>query len=262
MADAMRPPRNVLRGALSAPAGEQPGGIMLASAYVTAVTGTTVTLRLADGTDLAPLPYLGWWAPRVGETTAIMRQGPLTVVLGPTAPAAVDTSAPPPPPQLPPPPPAQASVRTVAIPLTLAAGWDGTAWQRGDVRQGGPAWDSYFLYGGRITSARGTGTIVSGTLYVQRIATPHGVDGEVSVRVGTHSLTSLPVSPPGLSSVAVVARVSRGQDVTAPLTAAQIAALNAGAEGLGLAHGDQSFVGPDYLRAGGATGALALTIQD
>lgn len=282
-----RPLRDALAG-LGATAREQPGesspAPYIATGIVTSVqlalAPYTVRLALADGTETGDLPFLGWWTPTVNDLAWVAVQGPAMFVLGGVAPSGVVVNAhrhkaadidgtvlppAPTPGTPPPPPPPPPTVRTVGVAPVDMAYWGLGEWRRDGLIQGGPrGYRPHWFYGGGIAAARAGGTIVGGSIYVQRTSDSHGVGGAANVRLGVHGLASAasPGSSP-LSWVSVQAALARGQAAQVPLSQAQIDALNNGALGLGLEPGGTSYTSPDYLKAvfGGASGQLSLTVQ-
>lgn len=271
------PLRDVLRG------GDDADALDLLSGIVTQVQTSTapygVKLRLADGTITDWLPYLAWWSPRVNDVAQVIRKGPALHVLGAYAPAVVVTSphrhdaadvdgtiiAAAPAPGTPAPPPAAAPTRrTVGVAPTDRAYWSPWGWRREELVQGGAnALRTFWFYGTGIAAVKGSGTIVAGTLYLQRVSSYHGATS-ANVRLGVHNAVDASGSGGAAhTSVAVVRQLARGQDATVNLTPAQIAELNAGKRGLGLEPGSLSYSSSDYLRAvaNSASGQLALTIE-
>lgn len=227
----------------------------------------TVMVRLADGTVIGPVTYLAWWAPALDDVVHMVRQGTRVMVWGPEAPA---NTVPPPvfavvPPPAPPAPPAQATVRTVTVQPVDMAYWSQWGWKSDELIQGGPANRALWLYGTGIADAVAGGVIIAGSVYVQRVAAYHGVNGPANVRLGTHGYTTRPAgAPAALTAVnPSAAQLLRGKDANVPLSQGELDALNAGARGLGLEPGNPSYAHPDYLRAtaGGASGALSLTVR-
>lgn len=273
------PAKGVLRDALATDA---PEPLRLISGIVTSHSTLgvpyTVTVRIPDGATTPPLPYPAWWVPRVGDVVTMFYAGGVFTVHGAVAPAqthvyphrhaAVDidgTVLPPAPPAPPVPtaPTAPPSVRNVGVPAVDWGSWGGQASNGSAMIQGGPTNDAFWFYGNGIAAAKGSGTIIGGSIYIERVSSAHGVNGAANVRLGTHGYTARPGAGGGIANVAVVGALAKGQGATLALTAAQIAALNAGHKGLGLLHGGTSYTSADYLRAtvGGASGQLSLSIQ-
>lgn len=275
------PPNRPLRDALLG--GDSDDPVDLITGVVKSRQSTTapwsVTVQLAEGTITEAIPFLAAYNPRVNDVVYLLRKGPALLVLGAAAPALTTVSphrhaaadvdgtiiATPPtpaaPPAGPPPPP---TVRTVGIAPDDQAYWSAWGWKGDDLIQGGPANRAFWFYGGKIAAAKGGGTITGGSIYVERRNTSHGVGGAANVRLGVHGYGTRPGSGgAGHGAVSVQAQLGRGQSANVPLSAAQIAALNAGSPGLGLEPGGSSYSSPDYLRAviGGASGQLSLTIQ-
>lgn len=269
----------ILRGALDSDA---PEPLRLMTGVVvdtsTAVTPYTVTVQLADGASTPPMPYPAWWVPRVGDVCSMLYSGGAFVVLGAVAPAQTvvaphrhaaseidGTVIPPAPPApaVPSAPDAPPTIRTVPVPALDWGSWGGQASNGAVMVQGGPTNDAYWFYGDSIAAVKGAGTIIAGSIYVERLATSHGVNGGANVRLGTHAWGARPAAGGGIANVVVVGQLEKGQGRTFDLTAAQIAALNAGHKGLGLLHGGTSYTSADYLRAtaGLASGQLSLSIQ-
>lgn len=265
MTEAPRHPlRDVLAGTdASAPVDWLKGVV---SAVQTTTEPHTIRVLLADGTETGELTFLGWYSPTVDDVVHMLRKGPALFVLGPEAPANVfEPPAPVVPPPPPPPPPQPPRVRTVSITPTDAAYWSPWGWRRDELIQGGPRdLRTFWFYGSAIAAAKGAGVITAASIYMRRRTTQHGVNGRANVRLGTHPFPSAPSSgAAALSNVSVQARVARGKGVNVPLSSSQIASLNAGADGIGLEPGSDSYSSPDYLivDAGGASGQLSLTIQ-
>lgn len=269
-----------LRDALSA--GDQTPTPQITAAVVedtsTASSPHTVSLRMPDGLLVPDLTYPGWWSPRVGDVATVVTQGGVVTILHAVAPCLTVVAphrhktedidgyvipAPPTPPPPPTPTPAPPTVVTRTVQPTDMGSWGGASFNQNQMIQGGPAHDAFWFYGDGIAAAKGSGTITGGTIYVQRLATAHGVGGAANVRLGVHGYTGRPGAAGGVTTAEVVAQLNRGQGVAVPLTAAHVAALNAGAKGLGLAHGSASYTSADYLRAlaTAPSGALSLTIQ-
>jgi len=254
-----------------------------AGAVITAVDMTTapwrVKVRFSDGTVTDWILCAGWYKPVVNDVVMVGLVDRAPVCLGGyagsvkvalTETVLATPSTPAPPPSAPPPPP---TVRTANISAvsssTWSPSWGGWRTDDDDVRQGGTsAQRGFWFYGTAIAAAKGSGTIVSGTVYVERRDSTHGVSGAANVRIGTHGNATRPGS--GASAHANVqaynGRLLRGQDDMFALSAAHIAALNAGAHGLGLEPGVVGTAVADYLialgvGATGASGQLSLVIQ-
>lgn len=253
--------------------------LRLRTAVVTAVnTGTnpwTVTLNL-DGIIISSCTFLGWANPQVGEVVQVLQQGPSLLVLGAVGPARVFTGAAPAPaaltPELQNPTvPPQSKMDEVSIeavssstgPSELAAG----GWRTGDLHQGGNihAQRGYWFYGSRIATAKGTGTIVGGFIFIRR-ENRGGTYAESTIRLGAHNFSTRPTTPPtdSLAAVTEVGALERGRGATYAIPEEIIARFNAGtARGLGLEPGGFE----NYLIASGFgsgtewSGALTLTIQ-
>lgn len=262
-----RPPNHPLRDVLGTPT----RGLVWLTGVVTEVDTVrvphTIRVRLADGTITEPITYMGWWSPLINDTAELIAQGSKLMALGAVAPSNLDLPNPPAPviPATPPDAPtAPPVIRTVPVQPVDAAYWSQWGWRTDGLIQGGPANRAHWWYGTAVQAARAGGVIVGGSVYVERLNTAHGVNGAANVRVGVHTQAERPVSGESqLAEVAAVRTLARGKGTTVPLTAAQVAALNAGALGLGLEPGGSSYSSPDYLRAtiGGASGALSLTVQ-
>ena len=248
-----------------------------------ATTPWTLTITLGN-TNISGITYLGWWDAVVGGIVQVLQQGPQLLVLGPLAPAKVIVSphrhaaadvdgtiivAPPAPP-VPTAPPAVVTTRIVNITAQGSASWQFSysTW-RNDFIQGGSSSNlrrAFWFYGGQIAAAKGAGNIIGGSIFVRRTGTG-GVYQGANVRLGTHGLGSASGSGAGAhGNVAVVGQLNKEQGVTFALTGAHLAALNAGAAGLGLEPGSTSYTSPDYLvgygrDAGEWSGQLSLTIQ-
>lgn len=263
-----RPVRHPLRDALTG--GDTPGPVTVMSGVVTGTSKAsspyTVVLRLADGTETEPTPYPAWWEPRTGDVVTALHQGGTLTILGPVAPAELAAEAAPPPPEPPPAPEPPPSRRTVNVQPTDMGSFGAYNQHQREMVQGwvgGRPASAFWFYGNRIAEARAGGRIVSGSIYVQRLGTAHGVGGEANVRLGVHKRTGRPGAPGDIQHVGVTARLRRGQAKNVPLTAVHVAALNEGYRGLGLAVGGAGYTHPDYLLAtvGGASGALSLTVE-
>lgn len=269
-------PRHPLRDALAGMQllaqgpGEVQPPVRVVTGVVTAVqTATsphTVRVQLAEGTVTEPLPFLGWWAPTVNDVVWMLQQGPALYVLGGLAPANLYVPPAPIVPDTPDtPPPAPPTVRTVGVSPIDRAYWSPWGWRREALIQGGPNhYRGHWFYGSQIAAAKGAGTIVAASIYVERTTDAHGVNGAANVRLGTHAMGDAAGSGAGaLGNVSVQAQLTRGQAAQVPLSAAQIAALNGGHVGVGLEPGATSYSSADYLKAtaSGASGQLSLTIQ-
>lgn len=242
-----------------------------------ATTPWTVTVRFADGTSTGAIAAMGWYDPVVNDPVMVLQQGPANVCMGGFAGAAkvvsttVTVVTPPTPPTPPAPPAAAPTVRTVNLASNSTAcwspSWGGWRTDNDDPRQTGTsAQRGFWFYGSQIATAKGAGTITAATVYITRRNSSHGVGGAANVRLGLHSFGTLPGSgASALANVAVRGALSRGQDATIALDAGQIAALNAGAAGIGLEPGVGGTSSTDYLIALGkgslaASGQLQLTI--
>lgn len=282
----MSVPSHPIRDALRGPDGLlEP--LRLHAAVVTEVSTTTppyqVTLRMADGAVIADAVYLAWWSPRVNDTVYLLRQGGSIVVLGPVAPADVvvvhhrhaagDVDGtvlvtPTAPEEAPAGPSSPPNVVSKMVQPTDMATWDtdGDYW-KAYMTQGGPTSKrAFWFYGNGIAAAKGAGTIVGGSIYVERLSSVHGVSGAANVRLGVHSFENRPSNGDGsLANVSVAATLDRGKGVAVRLTEAHIAALNAGADGFGLEPGATGYASADYLRAlfglTSGSGALSLNVR-
>lgn len=241
-------------------------------------TPWTVTVTLPDGTVTAPMLMAGWYDPVVNDQVVVLQQGQALFCLGGYAGAAkvVATTAalvtPPAPATPPPPPAAQPTLTTTNIPAVTSAcwspSWGGWRTDNDDPRQGGTtAQRGFWFYGNAISTAKGSGTILSGKLYMARRQSDHGSSGQATVRLGVHSFATQPGSGAGsLSSVYTPAALYRGEDITINLSTEVVAALNAGALGFGLEPGALGTSSTDYLvalgkGANGASGQLQLVVQ-
>lgn len=263
-----------LRTALAAGDGAQQVGTGIITAVAKASAPWVVTVRLADGSTLDMLAA-GWYEPTVNDVVLVWRAGDTAVCLGgfagssktiATTATLTSIAAPATPPAPPTQPP---TVRVAYVSAISSRSWRDGAWRADDeVHQGGDVAErGFWFYGGQIAGAKGSGTITAATIWVPRSAALHGAD-RGNVRLGTHTFTSLPGSgASALSNVnSFTAAVGRGGDVALQLTAAQLAALNAGAAGLGLEPGAVGARDADCLIVAGvstqpATGQLALTIS-
>lgn len=275
------PLRRPLRDALTAGAGE-PAAARVITGVCSSVQSSPprVVLQLPDGTETAPLPYPAWWAPRAGDVAVCLYQAGSIYIVSVAAPALTVTSphrhkstdidgttipAPPAPRPVPVRPPAPPKRRSVNVqPLDMGSwGYPGGRIAEKELRQGGQTHDAFWFYGDRITSAKGGGRIVSGSIYVQRLSAYHGNPRGANVRLGAHNYAARPGAEGGVHSVSVVGQLALGAGRTFALPRSVIDALNSGARGVGLGKGDTSYSSPDYLRAvvGGASGALSLTIE-
>lgn len=276
------PPRASRLARAIAPPAESPPGLELRQGIVRAISKASspyvVTVDLS-GVSHAGICYLAWWEPEVGAVVQVLKQGPSLFVLGPVAPANVvvpahdhaatidPAPAPPPPPAEPTPTPAP---RTATVTANASRSWQPPyGWRSGDdlYQGGGSAQRGFWFYGSKIADAKGAGSIVAATIFVKRLDN-HGVNGSANVRLGTHGHTAEPTDGSGaLSNVAKVGTLGRGKGATFNLTAGQIAALNAGAAGVGLEPGALGYTSVDYLIAAGRSdgdwsGVLTLTVQD
>lgn len=280
---ASNPPVRPLRDALTGGDSDDPVDWItgLVVAVQLSIAPHTITVRLADGTEVPGITFLGWWVPRVNDVVHLLRRGPAMLALGAVSPtqakvsphrhrtADIDgyvTPADPTPAAPPPKPSAPPTVRTVGVTPVGKAYWSPYGWKSDDLAQGGPQGLRAFVwYDTRIADAKGSGTITGGSVYFQRRNTSHGPGGGANVRLGTHGFTLQNVTNPtlALGSVEVTRTLARGEAANVPLSAAQIAALNAGARGIGLEPGAGSYSSPDYLRMvnDAAAGQLSLTIQ-
>lgn len=241
-----------------------------------ATTPHTVTLDIA-GLSLTGVTYLAGWDPEAGATVKVLVQGPDILVLGPLAPArmvvAAHDHATPPTNPAPPPAPdaaptAPVSRRTVSVVADASDSWqpEFSRWRVDGVYQGGGSGQrGYWYYGSKIATAKGSGTIVAATVFVKR-ASSGGVNGLANIRLGTHTAASRPGSSVAHSNVAKVGALAKGKGGTFALTAAQVAALNAGAAGVGLEPGALGYTSADYFigqprSSGDWSGVLSLTIE-
>jgi hypothetical protein len=213
-----------------------------------ATTPATVTVRLSTGVTVPGVCYIASYTPAVGDVVFCVQAGPVLVCFGTLA----GTT-----------PPAVAAdpwplTDTTATTVTAASSalWTGTAWSAGTAGQPAGVW----LYGTTVATVKGAGTITAASVLLERAADVSGPDGPARVMLGTHAYTTLPGGAPTVSSVAQVGTLDRGQRASLPLTAAQVAALNAGATGVGTdpaAVDAVTFTG----RAGSpASGQLTLTV--
>lgn len=239
-------------------------------------TPWTATLRTSE-IDVPGITMLGWYDPVVGDVVQFIQQGPMRFILGICAPGKVympasPPPAPPAPPAPPPPPPAivEKSVTPIGSGTAPAeAPWGG--WRSDRLYQGGGglAQRGFHFYGGGIAAAKGSGTILSGKVFLDRINTSHGSGAGGNVRLGTHGYSSQPGGiPGGHANVSVVGQLNRGEARSFNLPANIIAAMNNGsAVGLGLEPGALGYTSADYIIStgfGGGTewaGALTLVVQ-
>ncbi|HXH36907.1 MAG TPA: hypothetical protein VNJ54_21200 [Plantibacter sp.] len=247
---------------------------------VRTVTTSTVPHTCAvdlGGVTVAGLIFPGWWDAQVGATVTVLQQGSSLEVINVAAPArtrvgehnhTTPPTNPPPPPAPPAPPAAPIGVRTVSVVADASSTWipSFANWRTEQVWQGGDGRRGFWFYGSKIASAKGTGTIVGASIFVKRSGSG-GVNGGANVRLGTHTFGAQPASGgTAHGNVAAIGQLGKGQGLTLALTAAQVAALNAGAVGVGLEPGAAGYVTPDYLIAeprslGDWSGALSLTIE-
>ena len=257
--------------------GEAPANLQLRSATITAidtgVTPWTVTITLGD-VSVPDVNVLGWLDPRVGDEVQVLQAGSSILVLGTVGPAKV--YVPPSPPPAPPAPPAPPTPALAVKPYPVVANGSGTwpslqpigSWSNIRLWQGGSiAQRAYWFYGNKIAAAKGSGTIISGSIFIKRNDSG-GVGGAANVRLGSHTLESQPGSAGALSNVTVVGSLYKSQGKTFALPASIIAGMNAGTiKGLGLEPGALGYTTPDYLIAypyGNGTewsGSLSLNIQ-
>jgi hypothetical protein len=250
-----------------------------------AVTPWVATIRLGQ-IEVPNVTMLGWYDPRVGDIVKVAQQGSELLIWGPLSPSKVVVSphrhaaadidgtvivAPPTPTTPPPTPSGPAAVRTVSIAATDASGWQFSysTWRDDRFIQGGVGVGRYrphWFYGGAIAAAKGSGTIIGGSIFVKRDS-DGGVNAGAQVRLGYHGFTSRPGSGAGaLSGVTVIAHLDKGQGATLSLPQHMLDALNAGQAGFGLEPGVASYTSPEYmpslgLQAGAWSGQLSLTIQ-
>lgn len=251
-------------------------GVVRAVTTSTTQGASTVDVDV-DGVTVEGVHFRDGMDPEEGQLVWLLRQGPLLIVLGSPAPARVvvaehNHTSPPVNPASPAAPgaapSAPASVRTVSVVAVDSGTWQPSysSWREDQVGQSGDGRRGFWFYGGAIAAAKGSGTITAGSIFIKR-QSAGGVNGGANVRLGTHAHTSQPVSGgTALSNVSVVGTLTRGQGGSFALSAAQIAALNAGAVGLGLEPGSSGYTSADYLlaepfSAGDWSGALQLTVE-
>ncbi len=264
--------------------GEAPPALQLRSGTITAInTGVspwTVTVTVG-GFSVDSVNILGWNDPRVGDEVQILQAGPALLILGTVGPGKVYVPGSPPPappaPVVPPPRPGKPGGAPVTRLYPIAPIGSGTypsqqpigSWSNIRLWQGGAiAQRAYWFYGTRIADAKGSGTILSGKIFIRRW-TSGGSFGKANVRLGGHNFASQSGTPSGaLSNVTNVGGLylDKGASITIP--AAIIAGMNAGTvKGLGLEPGVLGYNTPDYLVAypwGPKTtwsGALSLNIR-
>lgn len=251
--------------------------IGLRTAIVTAVdkSGTaagswTATVRFADGSTASGIGFYGWWNASVNAVVDVLTVGPTLRILGPMAPSAVYAGTPPAWPAPPAPPAGPPTVRTVTVQPADAAMWDAQAqqWRTDVLAQGGVVPNrAMWFYGAAVATAIGAGSLVSASLYVQRLMTANGPDGPANVRTGTHAFTARPGDGSGpLGNVAAAGTLARGQARMLVLPATVVAALGAGAAGVGLEPGVLGSSNADTLAVAAlgdnpASGQLTLTIS-
>lgn len=262
---------------------EVPDQMKVRTGLITAVDKTTtpwtVTVRLSEK-DIPGITMLGWYDPVIGDVVQVMEQGPLRLVLGTLAPGKVYMPpAPPPAPPAPPAaPPAEVPVRTVPVSATSAGtspaeaptGGVGT-WRSDALYQTGGrlAQRGFWFYGTKIADVKGAGTILGGSIFIQRLNTAHGPGAGANVRLGWHTFTAQPGGNPGPhSSVTVVGQLGRGAGNTFVIPQPMIDAMNAGTlKGFGLEPGSLGYTSADYMISPGYgpgqewSGALELTIR-
>lgn len=242
----------------------------------TATTPHTVSVDVG-GITVTGLTYPHCWDAEVGAVVSLLQQGPKLDIYKVAAPARVKVgehnhTTPPTNPPAPPAPPAApvapTGIRTVSVLAASSASWVPafSNWRVDGVYQGGTGQRGFWFYGTGIASAKGAGTILSATVFVKR-SSSGGINGGANVRLGTHGNGTQPANGgTAHANVEVVGTLPRDAGATFALTAAQVAALNAGAAGVGLEPGASGFVTADYLiavprSAGDFSGALQLTIQ-
>lgn len=242
-------------------------------------TGSTPHTASLDigGVTVTGVTFLAGHDLEVGARVKVLQQGSELLILGPLAPARMVVAAhnhttPPTNPTSPPAPPAAPTsppaVRTVSVVATDSGTWQPaySAWREDQVGQSGDGRRGFWFYGTGIATAKGTGTITAATVFLKR-KLEGGVNGGANVRLGTHGQTAQPGSGSGaLSNVAVLGTIGKGEGKTFALTAAQIAALNTGAAGVGLEPGAAGYTSADYLlaeprSAGDWSGVLQLTVE-
>lgn len=254
--------------------------LQLRTALVRAVdTGSTPHTADIDlgGVTVSGVTFLAGHDLEAGAVVKVLQQGPELLILGPLAPARMvvaehnHTTPPvnPAPPAAPPAAPtAPPSVTVLSVTATDSGTWQPSysSWREDQVGQSGDGRRGFWFYGGGIAAAKGSGTIAAATVFIKRKSSG-GVNGGANVRLGTHSLTAQPGGSPGsLSNVATVGTLAPGQGAAFALTPAQIAALNAGAVGVGLEPGSSGYTSADYLlaeprSAGDWSGVLQLTVE-
>lgn len=257
--------------------GEQPAPLQLRTGMVTAIdnsaTPWTVSVQVSE-LVIPGINILGWYEPRVGDVVQLLQQGESLFVLGTVGPGKIYAPSTPPPAPPPPPPPPPPPLVTKAYPISpVGSGtWPSQqpigSWSNLSLWQGGSiAQRAYWFYGNKIADAKGSGTILSGTVFVKRRSSG-GVYGNANVRLGSHNLATQPASAGALSNVSVVGGLQRDQGKTFTIPASIIAGMNAGTiKGLGLEPGALGYVTPDYLIAypyGAGTewsGAITLNIR-
>lgn len=250
-----------------------------------ATTPWTATIRLGN-IDVPAVTMLGWYDPRVGDIVKVAQQGSELLIWGPLAPSKVVVSphrhaaadidgsiiaAPPTPTTPTPTPPPPASVRTVGITAIDSSGWQFSynTWRDDRFIQGGVGSGRYrphWFYGNQIAAAKGSGTIIGGSIFIKR--DPNGgVNAGANVLLGYHGFQTRPGSgAAGLGGVANIGQLGKGQGATLAIPQHMLDALNAGQAGFGLEAGVASYTHPDYMpsygrQAGEWSGQLSLTIQ-
>ncbi len=240
--------------------------LQLRTATITAIDKATspwtVTITVGD-TSVPEVSTLGWLDPQVGDIVQVIQSGPSLLVLGTVGPGKVYMPGSPPPappaPVVPPPAPGKVGGAPVVKPYPITPDGSGTypsqqpvgSWSNVKLWQGGAiAQRAYWFYGNKIAAAKGSGTIVSGTIFIKRWSAG-GVFGAANVRLGSHNFTSQTGTPgSALGNVSNVGGLLLNQGRTFTIPSAIIAGMNAGTiKGLGLEPGALGYVTPDYLVA-------------
>lgn len=259
---------------------EAGAALQLRTALVRTVdtSGTPYTVAIdLGGVTVSGVTFRDGMDPEPGQVVKVLQQGSELFIIGSPAPARVvvaehNHTTPPVNPASPAAPPAAPVAGPSVTVRSVTAADSGTwqpaysSWREDQVGQGGDGRRGLWFYGGGIAAAKGSGTIIAATVFVKRKSSG-GVNGGANVRLGTHSLTAQPVGNPGvLSNVATVGTLTPGQGAALALTPAQVAALNAGAVGVGLEPGAGGYTSSDYLlaeprSAGDWSGVLQLTVE-
>lgn len=273
-----QPRASALVRALADP--ERPPQLQMRTGIVRTVdtTGSLYTVELdLGGVTIPGVTFLAGHDLEVGAVVKVLQQGPEVFILGPLAPARMVVAEhnhttppvnPPSPPAPSAPPTAPPTVRTVTVVATDSGTWQPSfaAWREDQVGQGGDGRRGFWFYGTAIATAKGSGTITAATVFIKRTGSG-GVSGAANVRLGTHSHTAQPGSGgTALINVSTVGTLQHNQGAAFALTAAQVAALNSGATGVGLEPGAGGYTSVDYLIAyprssGDWSGVLQLTIE-